>query len=179
MSQSNFQVGGLYYFGVGFFYFYETVATRDRVGSVGCVLDIHVNKFYCKTTGTFPYHQVLKHICFRVHDPNSFGNKEGSESTCYSRNYNAGSVITVKTMSGKCFTFALQSHVCLNKHRHDVYFHYHHQNAWEIFWIIIIIIIIIPQFIITCISLELPSFNPGCYGGSISRKFSSFYVIFY
>jgi hypothetical protein len=72
---------------VSFFYFYETVATRDRVGSVGCVLDIHVNNVYCKMTDKFLYHQVLKDVSFCVHDPNSFGNTKGSDSTCYSSNY--------------------------------------------------------------------------------------------
>lgn len=109
ISQSNFQVGILYYFGFGFFFFcfYETVATRDRVGSVGCVLDIHVNNFYCKTTGKFLYNQLLKDVSFRVHDANSFGNKKGSESTCYPTNCNAGLKFTVERRGRKYFTFTL------------------------------------------------------------------------
>ena len=134
MSQSNFQVGVLYYFGVGFFFnFYETVATRDRVGSVGCVLDIHVNNVYCKTTGKFLYHQVLKDVSFCVDGPDSFGNRKGSESTCYSSNYeyNAGLKFTVERRGSKYFTFALYLHNYLNTYWYNtcICFHYHQQNA--------------------------------------------------
>lgn len=90
-----------------FFHFYETVATGDRVGSVGYVLDIHVNNAYYKTTGKLLYHQVLKDVSFLVHDPDSFGNIKGSESTCYSSNYNAGLKFTVKSRDRKYFSFAL------------------------------------------------------------------------